>query len=164
MDEREPLQKEIQTATDYIIQLEEKYYQSNQTCIDLLQKMRDHENEVETLKTYVRDVTARFNVYIANKTDAIDAKLGQYLNAYPDKRKLKFTFMRQGQGTYVFGSRLVNVTTSGNEIQVKTEGKTMPIGEFIDDVTPQELRKFECREPINRLTGKGGGGKDFDDA
>ena len=29
MDEREPLQKEIQTATDYIIQLEEKYYQSN---------------------------------------------------------------------------------------------------------------------------------------
>ena len=57
--------------------------------------MRDHENEVETLKTYVRDVTARFNVYIANKTDAIDAKLGQYLNAYPDKRKFKFTFMRE---------------------------------------------------------------------
>ena len=96
MDERVPLQKEIQTATDYIVQLEEKYFKSNQVCIELLQKMRDHENEVETLKTYVRDVTARFNVYIPNKTDAIDAKLGAYLNAYPDKRRLKFTFMRQG--------------------------------------------------------------------
>ena len=115
-----------------------------------------YKDEIETLKTYVRDVTARFNCYTANKTDAIDAKLGAYLNAYPDKRKLKFTFMRESQGTYVFGSRLVNVTTSGNEIQVKTDGKFMPIGEFIDKITPLELQKFECRDPIKRLVGKGG--------
>lgn len=54
-----------------------------------------YKDEIETLKSYVRDVTARFNCYTANKTDAIDSKLGQYLNAYPDKRKLKFTFMRE---------------------------------------------------------------------
>ena len=54
----------------------------------------------------------------------------------------------------------MQVTTAGNEIQVKTDGKSMPIGEFIDKVTPLELQKFECREPIMRLTGKGGGGKD----
>ena len=35
-----------------------------------------YRNEIETLKTYVKDVTARFNVYHANKTDAIDNKLG----------------------------------------------------------------------------------------
>ena len=58
----------------------------------------------------------------------------------------------------MFGSRLVHVSTAGTEIQVKTDGKSMPIGEFIDKVTPLELQKFECREPIMRLTGKGGGG------
>ena len=57
--------------------------------------MRNNEAEVETLQTYVKDITARLNVYIPNKTDAIDAKLGNYLNNYPDKRKLKFTFIRQ---------------------------------------------------------------------
>ena len=69
-------------------------------------------------------------------------------------------FMRQGQGVYVFGSRLVNVTTSGNEIQVKSEGQTMPIGEFIDQVTPLELKKFECRDPIKRLTDRDKGRDD----
>ena len=31
----------------------------------------------------------------------------------------------------------------------------MPIGEFIDDVTPIELQKFEVRNPITRLIGGG---------
>ena len=113
----------------------------------------DSKHEIETLKTYVKDVRARFNVYIPNKTDSIDAKLGQYLNNYPDKRKLKFTFMRQNQGTYVFGSLLVHVRVDGQSIHVKADGVSIQIGEFIDNVTPLELQKVESRDPIKRLVG-----------
>ena len=31
----------------------------------------------------------------------------------------------------------------------------MPIGEFIDNITPIELQKFEIRDPIKRLIGGG---------
>ena len=49
----------------------------------------DHKVEVDTLKAYITDLTARLNVYIPVKTDAIDTALAQYMNNYPDKRKIK---------------------------------------------------------------------------
>ena len=41
---------------------------------------------------------------------------------------------------------------------VKTDGQNMTINDFIEQITPLELKKFECREPIKRLTNKDGGG------
>ena len=40
LDDREPFQRDIQNSTDYIVQLEEKYFNANQTCIELLQQLR----------------------------------------------------------------------------------------------------------------------------
>ena len=118
---------------------------------DGLEKIeQDHNEEVSALKSFANDIKARFNVYIPNKQDAIDVKLGTYMNNYPDKRKLKFTFIRQAQGSYVFGTRLVTVKVDGTSIHVKTDGRSIPIGEFIDEITPKELLKFENRNPILR--------------
>ena len=51
LSEKMSLQKEIQSSTDYIVQLEEKCYQANKTCTDLLTYMRaletDYKNQVE---------------------------------------------------------------------------------------------------------------------
>ena len=73
------------------------------------------------------------------------------MNNYPDKRKLKFTFIRQAQGSYVFGTRLVTVKVDGTSIHVHTDGRSIPIGQFIDDITPKELAKFENRNPLLKV-------------
>ena len=86
-----------------------------------------------------------------NKQDAIDVKLGQFVNNYPDKRKLKFAFVRQAQGKYVFGTRLVTVKVEGSSIHVVTDGTSMPIGQFIDEITPKEVQKYESRDPMKLL-------------
>jgi len=104
------LQSEVQTATDYIVKLEEKCYQSNQSCVSLLQTMRDleqtldkrmqklkdkHNLESETLKAYILDIKARIPVYVPVKGDEIDQVLASYINNYPDKDKLKLMFLRK---------------------------------------------------------------------
>ena len=41
------------TASDYIIEEEEKCYKSNQTSLELLRQLKDAEGEIETLRNYI---------------------------------------------------------------------------------------------------------------
>jgi len=50
---RDELQKEIETASDYILALEEKVYKANKTSLELLKQLKDAEVEIETLKNYI---------------------------------------------------------------------------------------------------------------
>ena len=52
-DGRDQLQQELETASDYIIQLEEKVYKANKTSLELLKQLKDAEIEIETLKNYI---------------------------------------------------------------------------------------------------------------
>jgi peptidoglycan hydrolase CwlO-like protein len=47
------LQKELETASDYILELEEKVYKANKTSLELLRQLKDAEVEIETLKNYI---------------------------------------------------------------------------------------------------------------
>lgn len=68
------------------------------------------------MKAYIIDLKARIAVYIPVKTDAIDTKLAEYINNYPDRQKLKIMFMRESEGVYEFGSKRIHVKVSGNKI------------------------------------------------
>ena len=72
-------------ATHYMASLEDKVYKSNKTSLDLLTNLRNREVEVETLKAYIIDLKARIAVYIPVKDCAIDKKLAEYINNYPDR-------------------------------------------------------------------------------
>ena len=108
---------DVQTATDYIVQLEEKCYQSNQSCIEILHTMREtiqvqkrefeerFAQEVETLKLYILDLKSRLNNYVPVKGDELDTKLGEFINGYKQKQQLKLMFLRLSEGTYEFGTR-----------------------------------------------------------
>ena len=72
-------------ATQYMSSLEDKVYASNKTSLDLLTSLRDRELEVETLKSYIIELKARIAVYIPIKDCAIDKKLAEYINNYPDR-------------------------------------------------------------------------------
>ena len=151
---RADLQNDLVQATDYMAILEDKVFKSNKTSLELLSNLRDREVEVETLKAYIIDLKARIAVYIPVKDDAIDRKLAEYINNYPDRQKLKIMFMRETEGVYEFGSKRVYVKVEKDKIRIKVGGGFMSIDEFLDQYTPTELQKLERRDPLKRFTEK----------
>jgi len=97
---RDQLQKEVETASDYILALEEKVYKANKTSLELLKQLKDAEIEIETLKNYIIELKQRIAVYIPVKDDVIDRRLAEFINNYPERNKLKIMFMRESEGVY----------------------------------------------------------------
>lgn len=100
VDKNANLQSELDNATDYILELEEKVYKANKTSLELLKQLKDAEVEIETLKQYIIDLKQRIAVYIPVKEDQTDKKLAEFINNYPERSKLKIMFMRESEGVY----------------------------------------------------------------
>lgn len=122
---KQEIQEQLEGAAAYIGQLEEKYYESQQTQLDMLKQMKDLEaevtdsaNEVEQLRQYIIDLKSRIAVYIPVKNDAVDKKLAEYINNYPDRQKLKIMFMRESDGVYQFGTKRIRVMCVRDKIQI----------------------------------------------
>ena len=77
------------------------------------------------------------------KTDQIDITLSEYINSYPDKKKLKIMFMRESEGVYQFGTRRVMVKVEQGKIKIKVGGGYLSIDEFLQQYTPAELAAYE---------------------
>ena len=67
------------------MQLEEKFYESQTTQLEMLKQMKDNESEIESLRQYIIDLKSRIAVYIPVKGDVVDKKLAEYINNYPDR-------------------------------------------------------------------------------
>lgn len=113
------MQSELETASDYILALEDKVYRANKTSLELLRQLKDAEVEIETLKNYIMDLKSRIAVYIPMKDDAIDKRLAEFINNYPERAKLKIMFLRESEGVYQFGSKRVAVKVDKDKISSK---------------------------------------------
>jgi len=82
---KQELQEQLEGASTYISQLEEKFYESQTTQLEMLKQMKDNEAEIETLRQYIIDLKSRIAVYIPVKNDSVDKKLAEYINNYPDR-------------------------------------------------------------------------------
>ena len=120
----------------------------------MLKRVRDLELETATLKNYIIDLKARVAVYVPVKDDAVDLKVAEFINNYPDRNRLKIMFMRESTGVYEFGSKRVNVRIEKGRILIRTGGGFMSIDEFLDQYTPVELEKLERRDPLKRFSEK----------
>ena len=148
------LQKELDTAADYINELEKKYLKSQETSIELLKHLKNAEFEIETLKQYIIDLKSRIAVYIPMKGDLIDKRLAEYINNFPDRQKLKIMFMRESEGIYQFGTKRVSVKVEKDKINIRVGGGYLSIDEFLDQYTPVELEKLERKDPLKRFNEK----------
>jgi hypothetical protein len=126
------LQGDLETASAYIGELENKIYETNGTSLELLDQLRLCENEIETLKSYIFDLKGRIAVYIPVKSDQIDRRLAEYINNYPDRNRLKIMFMRESEGVYQFGTKKVGLRVDGSKINVRVGGGYLSIDEFLD--------------------------------
>ena len=65
------------------------------------------------------DLKQKIAVYIPAKDDAIDKRLAEFINNYPERQKLKIMFMRESEGVYQFGTRRVAVKVDKDKINSK---------------------------------------------
>lgn len=115
-DKKGVLQSELRQANQYIRSLDDKIYKANNTSLELLRQLKEAETEIETLKHYIIELKQRIAVYIPVKEDAIDRKLAEYINNYPERAKLKIMFMRESEGIYQFGTKRVYVRVDKDKI------------------------------------------------
>lgn len=94
-------------------------YKANVTSLELLKQLKESEQEVETLKSYIIDLKSKIAVYIPMKDDPIDEKLADFINNYPDRQRLKIMFMRESEGVYEFGSKKVFIKVEKDKIKSK---------------------------------------------
>ena len=167
-DAKEKLQIELENASSYIGELEDKFYKSQQTALELLRQLKECEfqieeyqmeieqwqKEIDVLKQYIIDLKARIAVYIPVKNDLVDKRLAEYINNYPDRQKLKIMFMRETDGVYQFGTKRVHVRVDQDRINIRVGGGYLSIDEFLDQYTPTELEKLERKDPLKRFSEK----------
>jgi septal ring factor EnvC (AmiA/AmiB activator) len=98
-NQHQAAQAELDTATDYILGLEEKVYKANKTALELLKQLKESEVEIKSLKKALSSQTGAI-VYIPVKQDPLDKKLAEFLNNYPERSKLMIMFIRESEGVY----------------------------------------------------------------
>jgi len=129
---KEAMQREVEGANEYVLQMEEKVYKSNKISLELLKQLKDAEMEIATLQQYIVDLKQRIAVYIPVKQDAVDVRLAEFINNYPERSKLKIMFMRESEGVYMFGSKRVAVKVEQSNIKIRVGGGYLSIDEFLD--------------------------------
>jgi hypothetical protein len=155
LDEQKAIfQKEQETASDYILELEDKVYKANKTSLELLRHLKDAEAENETLKNYIIELKQRIAVYIPVKDDPIDRRLAEFINNYPERQRLKIMFMRESEGVYQFGTKRIAVRVEKDKINIRVGGGYLSIDEFLDQYTPTELERLERKDPLKKFSEK----------
>lgn len=107
-------------------------YEANLKSLDLLKKLREGEEEISALKSYILEMKSKVAIYIPMSDDPIDQKLADYINNYPDRTRLKVMFLRESSGIYEFGSRKIAIKVEKDNIKIRVGGGYLSIDEFID--------------------------------
>ena len=121
----------------YIVENEGKYEELQREFENKLVWSRDKINEMQELLSEMEQGSQC--IYIAHRPDKIDMTLGNFINKYPERKKMGIMFLRDSEGVYQFGSKRVYVKVEkGEKILVRVGGGYMRIQEFIDKYTPEE--------------------------
>lgn len=126
--------------------------QENKLLRKQLMKLKDKTVKLnETLKAKKR----ANDLYMPKRSDKIDMALGNFLNKYPEKEKMKILFLRESEGVYRFGQRCVHIKIEkGNKILIKVGGGYMQARDFIEQYTESELQKVKRKDVGSRFATK----------
>jgi len=73
----------------------------------------------------------RKQIYLPVKDDTIDLKLGEYINANAEARKLSSLFKRKIPGIYLFGTRRVTLKVENGKLYIKAGQSYLSIESFV---------------------------------
>lgn len=77
--------------------------------------------------------------------------MADYINNFPDRKRLKLVFMRESEGVYQFGSNKVIVKLMRDTLQIKSGGGFLGIDQFLARALPEELSKLERKDPLKKV-------------
>lgn len=113
------------------------------------------EEKVEELLDINEMLEKNQAIYVAKKNDKVDKTLGNWLNKYPEREKMKIMFLRESDGVYQFGQKRVYVKIEkGDKIMVRVGGGFMHIEDFINQYTAAEVERIERKDVISRFSNK----------
>lgn len=107
------------------------------------------------LKDYINELKHRIAVYVPIKGDEVDQKLAEFINNFPDRKRLKIAFMRESPGLYSFGQKQVNVSLRRDALYIKIGGGYISIEQFVNQSLPEELSKLEKKDPLKKVADQG---------
>lgn len=90
-------------------------------------------------------------IYIPAKDDHVDSALAEYINNYPDRKRLRIMFIREQPGVYSFGSKKITIKLEMGKINIRTGGGYISIDEFLDQYTPLELERQKRSDPLLKV-------------
>ena len=181
---RQQLKQDILEANDKFVQLEEELFESKTIQLELLENLKKAEDELEKYimenEGKFDDLQKEFEgklvwsrdkineqielmsqlehnqcIYIAHRPDPIDLTLGNFINKYPERRKMGIMFLRESEGVYQFGSKRVYVKVEkGERILVRVGGGYMSIDKFIEKYTPEEQLKIQRKDVAKNFADK----------
>jgi len=154
--DKEKLHGDLEAASTYMHELEDKVYQANKKCLDLLRQIKETEEtmrrEINHLQAYIIELKSRLLIYIPHKDDALDKKLAEFINNYPNKDKVKILFQREKEGVYMFGSMRVLIEQDVKQkLKVRVGGGLIPVDQFLDQYTPQMLDHMKKNDILVKL-------------
>lgn len=132
MAQKKTMQRELETAGDYLLEQEEKTNKANMTALDLLNKLKEADEEIDYLKRLINILKSQTAQYVPVQGDATDEALADYINNFHDKSKLQVMFIRLNPGIYQFGSKKICIRVEQGKINIRVGGGYLYIDDFLD--------------------------------
>ena len=139
--------------------MEKESYDLKNIQLELIESLKEAEAQNDLAEEKIQDLLRIIEeleqfqaVYIPKRLDPVDQSLANYINNYPEKKKLQIMFLRESEGVYQFGQRRVYVKVEkGNQILVRVGGGFMHIDDFIEQYTDSEVAKIERHNVVERF-------------
>lgn len=141
MAQKKTMQRELETAGDYLLEQEEKTNKANMTALDLLNKLKEADEEIDNLKRIINYLKSQTAQYVPVQGDPTDEALADYINNFHDKSKLQVMFIRLNPGIYQFGSKKICIRVEQGKINIRVGGGYLYIDDFLETYTTLELEK-----------------------
>ena len=71
VEDRANLRNELDKASDFMVDLEEKVHTANATSLNLLNKVKEGEREIDILKDYIYELKSKVAIYIPVREDPV---------------------------------------------------------------------------------------------
>jgi hypothetical protein len=120
--------------------MEEKVFKSNKISLELLKQLRETEAKLQEtppvitvekrmespVKLRTKTATPQ-NFYEGKGANIVDQKLGEFISEHPDGKMLRYMFVKEKDGVYLFGSKKVTMKVENNILMARTGGGYLTI-------------------------------------
>ena len=146
-------QKKTESDLDFMsnstLKSSKDHLEKDRAVKKLEQLISEKDSELGILREMIGELQKPKPSYFAVKDDVVDQALSEYINSRP--QPLEVNFIREDQGTYLFGSKRVFIKIENGKIiskiyLVRVGGGYMRIDEFVEFYTPLEVEKLDERK------------------